>query len=326
VIGAPVSQGSLDWRIIMALPESRFLAPLETAERRAGFISAAAFLAALLVAFLIAHSISLPLHTLGAAATAFAAQIDQQVDDPRQPHARDLSRIAGRNDELGRLASSFTELRSRLTEVFRSLNASLGEKDVLLREIHHRVKNNLQVVSSLISLQEGKFDDPSYVDAMQTLQDRVRAMAIVHETIYSSGDYVSVHMDDYLLRVTDSLGAYRSGDADVSLSVIPGDVRLPLEQAIPCGLIAVELATNAIKHAFPGRPSGRIELSIRPENDAVVLTVEDDGVGIEGNVGNPTGVGSLIVSALASQLRGVCAVVPGTPGTRAEVRFPVLAS
>ena len=325
VVGEPV-HAALDWTIVLALPESRFLAPLEAAEQRVGAIYAAAYLAVLGIALLISHGISRPLRTLGAAATAFASQIDPHSDDPRRPYARDFSFLMRRKDELGRLAATFVELRSRLLSIFTSLNASLTEKDVLLREVHHRVKNNLQIVSSLISLQEGAFDDPAYVEALEVLQDRVRAMAVVHETIYSSGSFSSVPMDDYLSRVTESLSAYGSSAMELELAVVPGGVGLPLEQAIPCGLIAVELATNAIKHAFPDRRRGRVEFGLRPEGGALVLTVSDDGVGLPPESCGSDGIGVLIVSALASQLRGTYSVRAGAPGTIAEVLFPCSAS
>jgi two-component sensor histidine kinase len=322
VVGEPVRAAALDWTIVLALPESRFLAPLEAAEHRVGLIYAAAYLAALGIAFLISHGIARPLRTLGAAATAFASRIDHDGDDPLHPYARELSFLLGRKDELGRLALTFAELRARLHSLFKSLNASLSEKDVLLREVHHRVKNNLQIVSSLISLQEGEFDDPKFIEAMGILQDRVRAMAVVHETIYSSGSFSSVPMDDYLSRLTESLSAYRSSALELELAVVPGGVGLPLEQAIPCGLIAVELATNAIKHAFAGRSRGRVELGVRPEGEAVLLAVSDDGVGLSLESGGSGGMGVTIVAALASQLKGSYAVRTGQAGTVAEVRFP----
>lgn len=324
VVERPVRDSRLSWTVLAALPESRHLSALFAAERRVGVIFVLAFLAAVCVAFLIAYSIAEPLRLLGSAALAFASEIDHSAA-PRVPDARELSRMAARADELGHLAASFSTLRSRLTDSFNRLNSSVAEKDVLLKEVHHRVKNNLQIVSSLMSLQESESEDPAFVSAMGALQDRVRAMAVVHETIYSSGDFVSVHMDDYFSRLISSLSSYPRSGARISLDVVPGEALLPLEQAIPCGLIAVELTTNAIKHAFEGRAEGRITISLSAAEDSFLLAVEDDGVGYgasDGKVGK--GMGSLIVEALAAQLRGSVSVhLPESSGTRVEVVFPI---
>jgi two-component sensor histidine kinase len=319
-INAEFSPGNLDWRVVMILPERRFLEPLAPIERRIALFYAVALIVVFAVAYLIANAISHPLRALSSAVSSF----DLRAIDLGQPPEADprIAALAVRRDEIGSLAQSFLSLGTRLDASFRSVHASLEEKNVLLKEVHHRVKNNLQVVSSLMSLRAGGSGDPEFAAAMQELQDRVVAMAAVHETLYSSGDLVSVPMDDYLGRVVDNLAAYRRGELDLTLTVFPGGVRLPIDQAIPCGLIAVELASNALKHAFPSRERGRVSLSLAPAGDSYLLTVADDGCGIPDGAFGGSGMGSVIVSALSSQLDGSFSVDTDSTGTRATVTFP----
>jgi len=319
-INAEFSPGSLDWKVVMILPERRFLEPLAPVERRIALFYAAALIVVFAVAYLIANAISHPLRALSSAVSSF----DLRVIDLGRPSESDsrITVLATRRDEIGSLAQSFLSLGTRLDASFRSVHASLEEKNVLLKEVHHRVKNNLQVVSSLMSLRAGGSGNPEFAAAMRELQDRVVAMAAVHETLYSSGDLVSVPMDDYLGRVVDNLAAYRRGELVLTLTVFPGGVRLPIDQAIPCGLIAVELASNALKHAFPGRDRGLVTLSLAPEADSYRLEVADDGCGIPDGALGGAGMGSIIVSALASQLDGSFSVDSDPTGTRASVTFP----
>lgn len=319
-VSAEFSAGSLGWKILMILPEGRFLAPLLPVERRIALFYAAALALVLIVAYLIANAISRPLRALSGAVSSF-----DPGEDGRNPlfvPVPAIAALASRRDEIGTLAQSFRSLATRLDASFRSVNASLEEKNVLLKEVHHRVKNNLQVVSSLLSLRAGRSEDPEFAAAMHELQDRVVAMAAVHETLYSSGDLVSVPMDDYLSRVVDNLSAYRRKEFDLSLTVLPGGARLSIDQAIPCGLIAVELVSNALKHAFLYRERGCVSLSLAPAGDSYRLTVADDGCGIPDGALGGDGMGAVIVSALASQLGGSFSVASDSHGTRAAVTFP----
>lgn len=310
---ASFQPSTVDWRLLLALPERRFLAPLENIERRVAGVYLLAFLGALGLAYVIAYQIAAPLRLLGSATRDF---------DPDAPSLGPLDRLTRRTDEIGRLAASFAALGGRLSANFRTLNTSLEEKNILLKEVHHRVKNNLQIVASLMGLKESESDDPAFVAAMRELQDRVRAMSVVHETLYSSGDFVAVPMDDYLRRVMESLSAYQVNEQSIDLRVIPGGVTLPLDKAIPCGLVAVELAVNAFKHAFIDRDTGVVEVGLAEDDQYRFLWVSDNGRGLS-ETEKPVGMGSVIVSALASQLRGTFSIGSNGDGTRAEVRFPL---
>jgi PAS domain S-box-containing protein len=211
--------------------------------------------------------------------------------------------------------------------------ASLQEKTVLLREIHHRVKNNLQIISSLLYLQASHVDSPTARTALQDSRDQVLSMALVHEDLYRSKDFTEIDFGGYLRRlVARLLGAYRIageitfiGDGIQSLS-------LGVNQAIPCGLIVNELCTNVLRHAFPqDRQSARRELRVelsRAGDDRITLAVADTGVGISPDIDpatTPT-LGMQIVSQLVHQLQGSMRVNGGEGGTRVEISFPVIAA
>lgn len=195
----------------------------------------------------------------------------------------------------------------------RSLEDTLMERDALLSEVHHRVKNNLQIIISLLNIQAMNADE----DTRQVLMDaqsRVRAMAIIHETLYDSGDFSGVLMDSFITRLIERLiSAHSVYGVDFEVAA---DVRLNLETAIPLGLFINEAVTNSIRHAFPdGR--GMIRVSIDP-GDMMHLTVEDNGMGI-GEVPEGT-VGLSLMRALADQLEGEFEII-SDGGTAVSLRF-----
>ncbi len=326
VVSVPCLTGyDLEWSVAVAVPEDRFLAPLRRKDFGIALIFLAAFVAALCLAYLVASNLAKPLRLLSAAAAELGASADLGSapfsPSPDGGLRQTLAKISLRSDEIGRLADAFGRLDARLSATFASLTSSLTEKEILLREVHHRVKNNLQIVSSLLSLRSGDVDDPVLSASLEEIRDRVHAMSLVHETIYSSGEFAAVPMDDYLHRVVRSLSAYDRLDTAVSFSVHADGVGLPLEKAIPCALVVVELATNAFKHAFAGRESGTVAVSLAKEDGLLALAVEDDGIGMR-DVKSSGGMGRTIVEALAAQLGGALSVETGDRGTRVALRFP----
>jgi two-component sensor histidine kinase len=209
------------------------------------------------------------------------------------------------------------------------IGASLEEKELLLREIHHRVKNNLQVVSSLLSLQSGATRDPATTEILAESQNRVRSMALIHEKLYQSEGLERVDFADYVRSlITGLLWTYRSTAGGVTFTVAADDVSLGIDRAIPCGLIVNELFSNALKHAFPAGRSGAIEVSLRAEHEppgepSIVLTIRDDGVGLPDDLDiRKTGsLGLQLVGTLSRQIGGVFEVGTG-PGTTFSIRFP----
>lgn len=208
-----------------------------------------------------------------------------------------------------------------------ALQSSLEEKTALLKEIHHRVKNNLQVVSSLLRLQSRQIDNAEVRAALEDTNARVRSMAMVHEHFYQSTNLAQVDLAGYLKSLCTQLFhalVLRPGAVRLDLDLVP--VRLGIEQAIPCGLLVNELVSNCFKHAFPERASGvvRVELQPVPDRPALRLRVADNGVGLPAGL-NLKGLKSLgleLVSTLARQLGGRLEIGPG-PGAAFEVIFPL---
>ncbi|MDQ7785927.1 MAG: sensor histidine kinase, partial [Desulfomonilaceae bacterium] len=162
------------------------------------------------------------------------------------------------------------------------LQASLLEKEVLFKEIHHRVKNNLQLISSLLNIQALHVDDPQLRQAFNESRHRVRSMALVHERLYQSGNLSHIDFGEYLKKLVANLSrAYEK--ANVICSVDAEAVELGIDTAIPCGLIVSELMTNALKYAFPGDSGGAVTVSLkRGQGESLKLAVKDDGVGFSG--------------------------------------------
>jgi PAS domain S-box-containing protein len=202
------------------------------------------------------------------------------------------------------------------------IQASLREKELLLSEIHHRVKNNLQIVSSLLSLQSNYVTDADALAMFGESQQRVKSMALIHEKLYQSEDFAHIDFSDYLTALTSDLSSayYRPS---VRLVIDSSMTGVDITTAIPCGLIVNELVTNALKHAFPGEREGIITVNLRT-NDAGthVLSVSDDGVGFPEDLDfrNTTSLGLQLVTALVDQLDGTI-TLDRTNGTRFIITF-----
>lgn len=204
------------------------------------------------------------------------------------------------------------------------LRRSLNEKEILLKELHHRVKNNMQVVSSLISLQTQKVDDPRYVAYFLETQNRIHAMALIHEMLYNSKDMSQIDFSSYLSDLTQYLlGIYITNQHQVQVQCNVKDIYLGINDAVPCGMIINELVSNALKHAFPDGRKGTITIDIdtNPEGNHV-MTVSDDGVGIQKQCKHETAdsLGMLIVRLLTKQLEGSIAI-DGSRGTIVRITF-----
>ena len=205
----------------------------------------------------------------------------------------------------------------------RRLKASLVEKEILLKEVHHRVKNNLQVISSLLNIEAGRMTHPEAIAAFRKSQSRVRSIAAFHEGVYQATDLAHVDMgryfDDLLRGLRSTYGV--TGDG-VRATVDAASVVLSADVAIPCGLIANELITNAFKHAFPGG-RGAVGVTLSRREDQLVLRVVDDGVGLPRgfDLASLTSLGLQLVQTLSEQIGGALAVDSGDPGAAFTVTF-----
>ncbi len=216
--------------------------------------------------------------------------------------------------------SDITERRQAEEQV----KASLREKEVLLQEIHHRVKNNLQVVASLLNLQAGHVEDQRAIEVFHDSQNRVRSMALIHEKLYQSENLARVDFGDYVRELVAHLcRSYGARARGIRLKTDASDVFLGIDTAVPCGLILNELASNALKHAFPDGRMGEIRIGLS-ENDVrqVTLTVGDDGVGLpEGlDLYETDSLGLQLVVTLVNQLGGTI-VLDSSEGTEFSVTF-----
>lgn len=182
------------------------------------------------------------------------------------------------------------------------MERSLLEKNTLLSEIHHRVKNNLQIISSLMNLQAETLADSQSRNIFDNCRSRIHSMALIHESLYKSSEFSRIDLKDYLERMIRMMGhAYSRADVTVMLEADP--VQLDLEQAIPCGLILNELITNSLAHAFPNR-GGTITVLARRDAEKIRIVVQDNGIGFPEKGKREGGLGTQLVNLLAHQLRG----------------------
>jgi two-component sensor histidine kinase len=211
-----------------------------------------------------------------------------------------------------------TEIEQRVEQI----RASLREKETLLKEIHHRVKNNLQVISSLLSLQSDKLTDSAARKPLLDARDRVRSMALVHEKLYNSQNLARVELGEYTRSLmNDLLQAHAALASKVRLRIEQDAVFVPVDVAIPCGLILNELATNALKHAFHNRAEGQITIETRRLDDGNIRVVfADDGGGLPPGLDWRTtdSLGLRLIRMLTEQLGGTSELVNGQ-GTRFEL-------
>ena len=223
--------------------------------------------------------------------------------------------------EIRVLARTLDELAEAITVRDASLTASLAEKDALMREIHHRVKNNLQIISSLLSMQQRALTDGAAKAALGDTRQRISALALIYRTLYQSENLRYADARDFLTELVGQLVASEAGRGPVVISrVVSDSLIVDPDKLAPLALWLVEAVTNAQKHAFAGR-GGTLEVRFRVDGDVSVLEVEDDGPGAPDSQVR-AGVGGALMGAFAKQLRGSVEIVPGAQGgTIARMTF-----
>ncbi|MBI5664811.1 MAG: sensor histidine kinase [Nitrospirae bacterium] len=223
-------------------------------------------------------------------------------------------RLQKRSDSLQSLNEELQlEINERRTAQ-EQLNSSLREKEVLLKEIYHRTKNNMQVITSLLNLQSNQIDDPRYVALFNESRNRISSMALVHEKLYRSKNLSSIDFKDYITSLANGLMTfYGTNSGNVSLAISTGGAILGIDTAIPCGLIINELLSNALKYAFPEGRGGAIFIDLKKTtadnkwDNEYELTVRDNGIGLPGDIdiNNTKSLGMQLVTNLTMhQLRG----------------------
>jgi two-component sensor histidine kinase len=218
-----------------------------------------------------------------------------------------------------------SEIEARKTAEER-ISAALQEKVILLSEIHHRVKNNLQIVHSLLDLQMTQIEDAAVRDMLQDNKDRIRSMALIHQSLYQSKNFAQVDIGDVLKKLVADIAASQGLDQrPVRIKIHASSVLLSMNAAIPCGLIANELITNALKHGFPDQSTGTVAVALTADrNQQVILDVSDNGVGISEDIDLDSAqtLGLELITLLTDQLSGQLTIQRANP-TRFVVRFPL---
>lgn len=204
------------------------------------------------------------------------------------------------------------------------LRKSLLEKEVLLKEVHHRVKNNLQIISSLLFLQKENISDPAIQDSFEESRNRIASMALIHEELYRSGDLARVDLKEYLERLAPKVVQSLRGSKSIGFALNLAECRVSVDKAIPFGLAINELLTNAVKHGFAQRDAGNIRVSMTCEDGLIRAVVEDDGAGLPEGF-HPDSVRTLgmqLVVQLIRQLRGALTFGSSPQGTVFRLSFP----
>lgn len=229
--------------------------------------------------------------------------------------------IAERESAEAALVASEASLRNALDTVEKSLT----EKEILLRELDHRVKNNLQIISSLLSLQASQLQDQRSREFYKECQHRVRAIALVHQKLCGAASVANIDLEAYFGQlVQELLRSYYGGQGTITTDVVVDQTDLSVDQLVPCALVVNELVSNAFKYAFPTGRTGSVRVELRRRDEFIDLTVADNGIGM----GHPedhgkTGVGLQIVQALVEQLSGSVRWTNGQ-GTSATITFPIV--
>lgn len=224
--------------------------------------------------------------------------------------------------------TGFSSILRDITERKRTdeqIQVSLKEKEVLLREIHHRVKNNMQVISSLLRLQSGYVKDEKYLEMFKDSQNRIISMSLIHEKLYQSKDFAKIDFNDYIRDMVNGLyQSYGTNTGRIALHLNVEEVSLGVDTAIPCGLIINELVTNSLKHAFPDDRKGKITISLcKTKEDVFELVVSDNGVGIPKDIDfrNTPSLGLHLVTILAENQLQSDVNLDQSNGTEFQIKF-----
>jgi PAS domain S-box-containing protein len=214
------------------------------------------------------------------------------------------------------------ELERRVAEQTADLRAALEQKTALLHEVDHRVKNNLQVISSLMLLKARRTPRGEVRDALQGMAERVGALSTVHRMLYSTGDVTRFDLREFAEDFVSELVAGIDNER-TAVSAEIDSIAVSAAMAAPLALMLHELATNAVRHAFPDSRPGRITITAQRSDEGLRMLIQDDGIGLAGGKPNPAGFGRSLVEMVVRQLRGVIVWSDVAPGTRVEITVPL---
>jgi two-component sensor histidine kinase len=232
-----------------------------------------------------------------------------------------LFKVNGENIVIS-ICRDITE-RKKIQENLENL---LKQKQVILNEVHHRVKNNLQVIISLLNLQLNKIEDKKYKLIFEDIKSRIISIALVHRELYSYENLSSINFKEYIFKLTTQLKSIFHNQNEIELEFILEENFIPIEQAIPCGLIINETLTNAFKHAFNKNGTGKILIEYTHKEDLVTINIKDNGCGFNKNIDieNIQSLGIFLVKALAEQLDADLKIVSNDEGTNISFTFKIV--
>lgn len=234
-----------------------------------------------------------------------------------------VSLVRDTNDSPNYFVAVFEDITER-KEYERQLEESLKEKEVLLKEVHHRVKNNMQVISSILNLQSSYIEDETALSILRESQDRIKSMSFVHESLYQSKTLSEVNFAEYIQNITRNLyHSYARPEGGIELEFRLENIYLNLDTSIPCGLIINELISNSLKYAFTGREKGVIEVGFSKQPDGKLkLIISDNGIGLPDNfdIENSESLGLQLVTTLITQVSGELEI-DNKNGTRFKIVF-----
>jgi two-component sensor histidine kinase len=304
--------------IQLQLDASHYVQPLSHALTQSGIIAGSAFFISALAAYFLSRQMVRPIKELQyftqrIAAGSTNARLELKSGDELQDLAENL------NQMVASLGQSQEKLQKSLQE-----QTSLREKDILLREIHHRVKNNMQMLSSLMRLQARRATTAEAKHILNESESRIRSMGLIHEKLYQSDSLSIIEMPKYFKTLTDEImRAGRIGSVKHTIQLSIGEIKLGFDTALPCGLIVTELVQNCLKYAFSDGRQGTILVSMtRDPNGHITLVVWDNGIGLppDFDPAKLTSLGTRLVRLLTDQLNGSIDV-RNERGTRITINF-----
>jgi two-component sensor histidine kinase len=310
----------LDWLIVVVLPESDFMEHIHANARSTMLLCLATFFSSMYMASITSRWLATPILQLSKASKEIAeGDLKQSVEitpplswlpqiGEVEELATSFNRMSGRlQDSFEALETANAELESRIEQRTTELRTSLAEKEILLKEIHHRVKNNLHVISNLLDMQADSIQDERVLSFLSDSQDRIQAMALIHDHLYQLAHSGFINIDDYIQRLVENLlFSYSEVNGNVRAILEIEPVKLAIETAIPCGLLINELVTNSLKYAFPNHRAGEIHIELHQEiGQKLHLYVWDDGIGIPDSLDwqNSSSLGLKLIGLFSQQLR-----------------------
>lgn len=223
------------------------------------------------------------------------------------------------------LADAKGVLEAEIARRTSDLQAALDQQTALLHEVDHRVKNNLQVISSLILLKARRMSEPATRAVLNSVADRIGALSTAHRLLYASGDVSRFDLAAFATDFAADL-AVLADPRRIAVTLDVEPIEVDAAKAAPLALLVHELATNAVRHAFPDDRRGTVAIAAHRAGDGLELTVRDDGIGIAAATANPDGFGRSLVEMMVRQMRGAVAFEDAAPGTNARARIPLAAN